>query len=86
MTNDLGSLDDVDSTGPGAAAATHGLRLVTKLCGSAACPTVYQSDRGTLVVQGYAVPAEVAGFELPEGELMVEIPVELLKQAAGLVS
>jgi hypothetical protein len=62
------------------------LQLLAKLCGNQTCPTVYRSDRGTLVVQGYAVSAERAGFDLPEGELLVEIPVELLTQAAGLVS
>jgi hypothetical protein len=60
-------------------------KLVT-ICGNQACPTVYRSDRGTLVVQGYAVSAERAGVELSDGELLVEIPIELLTQAAGLVS
>ncbi len=58
------------------------LELISKLCGSSTCPTIYQSDRGTLVVQGYVVSSEQAGVDLPDGELMVEIPVDLLKDAA----
>lgn len=47
------------------------------------CPTVYTSDRGTIVVQGYTLSAEdLAGINLPEGEGVVEIPVSLLKEAA----
>lgn len=62
------------------------LKIVTSYCASASCPTIYESDRGTLVVQGYAVSADRAGVELPEGELLVEIPVELLAAAARTVS
>lgn len=51
-------------------------------CATAECPTVYRSDRGTLVVQGYAVSAADAGIPLPEGELLVEIPASLLTLAS----
>jgi hypothetical protein len=61
------------------------LEVVTTYCGSNTCPTVYQSDRGTFVVQGYAVDAARAGVDLPPGELLVEIPVELLANAARIV-
>ena len=57
------------------------LQLISKLCGSSTCPTIYQSDRGTLVVQGYVVSGEHAGVDLPVGEQMVEIPIDLLKDA-----
>jgi hypothetical protein len=43
-------------------------------------PTVYRSDRGTWVVQGWAVTdAEaLAQLELPEGETAVEIPDRMI--------
>jgi hypothetical protein len=63
-------------------APTLGLELVAKLCGGGHCPTVYRTNRGTLVVQGYAVTAGSAGVDLPPGELLVEIPADLLRQAA----
>jgi len=66
-----------------------GLRLQTvaaTACGSASCPTVYRSDRGTLVIQGYSVSAEQAGVDLPPGEMLVEIPIDLLTSAVRTVS
>jgi hypothetical protein len=49
-------------------------------CIDGTCPTVYATDRGTIVVQGNLVTdADVA---LGEGEALVEIPVELLAQVA----
>ncbi len=59
------------------------LEHVVSLCGTGTCPTVYQTDRGTLLIQGYAVSAEEAGIDLPAGELLVEIPTHLV-EAAGL--
>ena len=57
------------------------LTLVTSLCGNGSCPTVYRTDRGTLVVQGYTVMPENAGIEVPNGEQLVEIPADLLAAA-----
>lgn len=57
---------------------TVNLTLVAGRCGGGDCPTVYQTDRGTLVVQGYAFDAMAGGVSLPPGEQMVEIPTELL--------
>ena len=57
------------------------LTLVTTLCGGGTCPTVYRTDRGTLVIQGYTVTAEHANIDLPAGEQLVEIPAELLAAA-----
>lgn len=62
------------------------LRILTTYCESSSCPTVYETDRGTLVVQGYVVPADRAGVTVPAGESLVEIPVELLAAAARAVS
>ncbi|AXI76875.1 hypothetical protein [Peterkaempfera bronchialis] len=50
------------------------------------CPTLYATDRGTLVVQGYRVtdPGTVAQLrDLLPGETAVEIPRELLAFAPG---
>lgn len=55
---------------------------VTKLvstCENGDCPTLYATDRGTLLVQG-EVPAD-HGLEIPAKETVVEIPVELIRKA-----
>ena len=65
------------------------LRLVTvaaSACSSGSCPTVYVTNRNTVVVQGYTVTAEAAGVELPAGELLVEIPVDILTSASRAVA
>ena len=54
------------------------LRIVTTLCGAGSCPTVYRTDRGTLVIQGAPLSAEDAGIDLPDGEILVEVPEDLL--------
>jgi hypothetical protein len=61
------------------------LEIVTTYCSSNTCPTVYRSDKGTLVVQGYTVTADRAGVNLPDGEMLVEIPAELLREAVRLL-
>ena len=49
----------------------------TEDCKDGDCPTVYRTDRGTIAVQGgrLAHPA-------PDHEAVVEIPLELLAEAA----
>ena len=47
-------------------------------CYDGTCPTIYQSDRGTIVVQGWVV--NDSDVTPPDGEALVEIPAELLKQ------
>ncbi|WP_158885463.1 hypothetical protein [Amycolatopsis anabasis] len=42
------------------------------------CPKVFMTDRGTIAVQGDLLE----GRKVPPGEAVVEIPVELLKEAA----
>jgi hypothetical protein len=44
------------------------------------CPSVYATDRGTWVIQGYRVDdAEALSMmDIPPHETVVEIPVELL--------
>jgi hypothetical protein len=49
------------------------------MCRDGTCPTIYDTDRGTIVVQGYVVTD--SDVTPPEGEALVEIPAELLTQA-----
>ena len=51
---------------------------VASSCSVGSCPTIYQTNRGTLIIQGYAVSASDAGVDLPAGELLVEIPMDLM--------
>jgi hypothetical protein len=43
------------------------------------CPTLYATDRGTLLVQG-ETPHD-HGLQLPAHETVVEIPVDLIRKA-----
>jgi len=45
-------------------------------CGRDDCPTVFRTDRGTLAIQGYTIDRQT-----PDGESVVEIPVDLLQEA-----
>ena len=47
-------------------------------CSAGTCPTIYRTQRDTLVVQGNAVAPESVDIELGPGELLVEIPESLL--------
>jgi hypothetical protein len=58
--------------------------VIANFCASGSCPTIYRTDRGTLLVQGYTV-ADGSGITLADGEVVVEIPVELLAEAARAV-
>jgi hypothetical protein len=53
-------------------------------CSGGSCPTVYLTDRDTVVVQGYMVEQEEAAgsVSLPAGESLVEVPRSLLVEAA----
>lgn len=44
-------------------------------------PTVYRTDRGTWVVQGWAVtdPEALAEMGIPAGETVVEIPDRMIQ-------
>jgi len=49
--------------------------------GGGNCPTIYQTDDGRLVIQGNKVEAEECGLtSVPNGEGLVVVPIELLKQ------
>ncbi|KWX03189.1 hypothetical protein TH66_00815 [Carbonactinospora thermoautotrophica] len=47
------------------------------------CPTLYATDRGTYVIQGWKVtdPEALAQMDIPEHETCIEVPRELLKFA-----
>ncbi|MGW0734282.1 hypothetical protein [Streptomyces sp. NPDC002851] len=47
-------------------------------CGEEDCPNVYRTAKGSIVVQGIVSEA----FMPPFGEALVEIPEEVLKEAA----
>jgi hypothetical protein len=49
-------------------------------CSGGTCPTVFETDRGTYVVQGAIVtdPEALASVDLPAHETLVEVPTELL--------
>jgi len=49
-------------------------------CGNGPCPTIYESETGTIIVQGFDVKPSDAGLQLPPGEGMVEIPRYMIEQ------
>jgi hypothetical protein len=77
--------DPVTTTEERAATATTPLSILASQCGGGTCPTVYGTDRGAVVVQGYVVSGDSAGVEVPVGEHLVEIPTEILLAAADKI-
>jgi hypothetical protein len=61
-------------------ARTVSLEPLVSFCAAGECPTIYRTDRGTLVLQGYVFEPQTAGTAVPAGEQMIEIPVELLAE------
>lgn len=49
-------------------------------CGNGPCPAVFETENGTIVVQGFVVSAEQAGVSFPPGEAAVEIPRDVLER------
>jgi hypothetical protein len=58
------------------------LRALATQCVTGECPTVYLSDRDTVVVQGYPLAPGAARIAIPDGEGLIEIPLSLLTLAA----
>jgi hypothetical protein len=56
------------------------MRILAGGCVDSSCPTIYATDRGTIVVQG-SIVEKAADVTLAEGEALVEIPAELLREA-----
>lgn len=52
----------------------------TALSGDTNCPSLYETDRGTYVVQGWRLtdPEALAQLDLPPNETVVEIPPDVL--------
>jgi len=55
------------------------VRKLASSCDDGDCPTLYATDRGTLLVQG-ETPGD-HGLTLPGNETVVEIPMELIQKA-----
>ncbi len=72
--------DAVNTAEAPAAAADPRLEILASQCGDGTCPTVYRTDRETVVVQGYDVTGAV-----PDGEHLVEIPTDVLLAAADKI-
>jgi hypothetical protein len=51
-------------------------RIAGGNCGRDDCPTVFTTDRGAIAVQGYVVDRPT-----PDGEAVVEIPLEVFQDA-----
>jgi hypothetical protein len=53
-------------------------------CDNSTCPAIYESDRGTYVVQGAIVTdaQALSSVELPANETLVEVPKSLLLELA----
>jgi hypothetical protein len=61
------------------------LRFLGSTSEAGTCPSLYETDRGTIVVQGLAVTDPDARGDLRhvlEGETVVEVPRELLTEIA----
>jgi len=74
-------MNSVDNVVDGTTAP--GLEVLATSCSTGTCPTIFKTDRGTIMVQGYAVDAGRAGVTLAPDELLVEIPAELLAAIAS---
>jgi hypothetical protein len=64
------------------------LRFLGSTSEAGACPSLYETDRGTIVVQGFELVDEEARSDLLhvlDGETAVEVPRELLAEIARRV-
>ncbi|WP_214319854.1 hypothetical protein [Nonomuraea sediminis] len=64
------------------------MRFLGSTSEAGACPTLYETDRGTIVVQGLTVidPEALADLrDVLDGESAVEVPRELLTEVARRV-
>lgn len=55
-------------------------------CDTSACPTIFATDRDTVLVQGYVLPAGAVRLDVPTGEFVVEIPRGLLVEGAAALT
>ncbi|WP_308250876.1 hypothetical protein [Nonomuraea rhizosphaerae] len=64
------------------------MRLLGSTSEAGACPTLYETDRGTIVVQGLQLTDKEALADLRDvldGETAVEVPRELITEIARRV-
>lgn len=56
----------------------------TALSGESNCPSLYRTDRGTFVVQGWRVtdPETLAQLDIPAHETVIEVPADVLAEIA----
>ena len=49
--------------------------------GKSGCPTLYATDRGTIVVQGWKItdPEALSQVDIPDHETMLEVPAALFR-------
>ncbi|MFM9368751.1 hypothetical protein [Streptomyces sp. Da 82-17] len=57
------------------------VEMLATTCDKSDCPTIYKTDRGTILVQGETPTGH--GLDLPAHESLVEIPIELIQKAFG---
>ncbi|HZN17307.1 MAG TPA: hypothetical protein VFB84_03820 [Micromonosporaceae bacterium] len=57
----------------------------TALSGDSNCPSLYRTDRGTFVVQGWRItdPETLAQLDIPGHETVVEVPADVLAEIAA---
>ncbi|MFD7165591.1 hypothetical protein [Streptomyces violascens] len=55
--------------------------MLATTCDKKDCPTIYKTDRGTILVQG-ETPTD-HGLKIPAHETLVEIPLSLIREAFG---
>jgi hypothetical protein len=55
------------------------MEVIAGGCVDGTCPTIYRTEQGTVVVQGQLV--NYSDVVLGDGEALVEIPANLLKEA-----
>jgi hypothetical protein len=56
-----------------------GLQVIAQVCSAGGCPTIYRTETGDILVQGYTV--DLDGVDLPVGEALVQIPPALIADA-----
>lgn len=56
----------------------------TRLSGDTNCPSLYRTDHGTFVVQGWRVSPDAEGVRgLGANEALVEVPADVLAEIAA---
>jgi hypothetical protein len=77
------TFEQSDSLHSSARRPTRPLEVIANQCAAGSCPTIYRTDSNaaSVMVQGFIVRPEHSGVDVPEGEALVEVPVELLAEA-----